>query len=411
MTSTLPYLTSPPATHPSNSDHKKLRSACDSCHQCKVKCSGGSPCFRCTSKGLNCRYGYQNRAGKPKGSKNRKTLEREHQLRMEWLTSQLRDANGGLGNLNIDLSDPTTLLPSPFFQSTRWKQGHMLPQSSVQPTPANQCIKSTEHESECLPTPQGLDTWTMDLGPIAQTPRESTSESLEAFTTPISITGGGETYLRQLSDPTTPISFGFPSPHARLDGTGDPCACVQTQAVNISTLHQLTCRDRSDRFDLAMKSITSTLETCEKFVVCEACDKSVASILLTLSAIELIFTLFEQLTMNNRRLSPPEEEQRLIPCSLGDYKVTKEESQAIRNVLVKMTLSKGKQALNALQNLVNGSVDFLDESGPCEASQHDSNNANEPMLSGLSVTDRNYMTQCISRKNAALEVLMAAVAV
>ncbi|KAH3107094.1 hypothetical protein KXW11_005531 [Aspergillus fumigatus] len=160
-----------------------------------------------------------------------------------------------------------------------------------------------------------------------------------------------------------------------------------------------------------MKSITSTLETCEKFVVCEACDKSVASILLTLSAIELIFTLFEQLTMNNRRLSPPEEEQRLIPCSLGDYKVTKEESQAIRNVLVKMTLSKGKQALNALQNLVNGSVDFLDESGPCEASQHDSNNANEPMLSGLSVTDRNYMTQCISRKNAALEVLMAAVAV
>lgn len=122
MTSTLPYLTSPPATHPSNSDHKKLRSACDSCHQCKVKCSGGSPCFRCTSKGLNCRYGCQNRAGKPKGSKNRKTLEREHQLRMEWLTSQLRDANGGLGNLNIDLSDPTTLLPSPFFQSTRWKQ-------------------------------------------------------------------------------------------------------------------------------------------------------------------------------------------------------------------------------------------------------------------------------------------------
>lgn len=122
MTSTLPYLTSPKTTQQSNSDHKKLRSACDSCHQCKVKCSGGSPCFRCTSKGLNCRYGYQNRAGKPKGSKNRKTLEREHQLRMEWLTSQLRDANGELGNLNIDLSDSTTLLPSPYFPSSRWKQ-------------------------------------------------------------------------------------------------------------------------------------------------------------------------------------------------------------------------------------------------------------------------------------------------
>ncbi|GFF96681.1 hypothetical protein IFM53868_08667 [Aspergillus udagawae] len=345
-------------------------------------------------------------AGKPKGSKNRKTVEREHQLRMEWLTSQLRDAHGELGNLNIDLSDPTTLLPSPFFSSSRWKQGHIPLQSSVQPTPANQCIESTEHENECLPTPQDLDTWAMDLAPILQTPRESTSESLEAFTTPVSFPG--DTYLRQLSDPTTPLSYGFPSPPARLDVTGDPCACVQTQAVNISTLHQLTCRDRSDRFDLALKSITSTLETCEKFITCAACDKSFSSILLTLSAIELIFTLFEQLTINNRRLAPPEEEQRLIPCSLGDYKVTKEEGQAIRNVLVKMTLSKGRQALDALQNLVNGSVDFVDDSRQCEAPRHDSN---EPMLRGLSVTDRDYMTQCISRKNAALEVLMAAVAV
>jgi hypothetical protein len=159
---------------------------------------------------------------------------------------------------------------------------------------------------------------------------------------------------------------------------------------------------------LALKSITSTLETCEKFITCAACDKSFSSILLTLSAIELIFTLFEQLTINNRRLAPPEEEQRLIPCSLGDYKVTKEEGQAIRNVLVKMTLSKGRQALDALQNLVNGSVDFVDDSRQCEAPRHDSN---EPMLRGLSVTDRDYMTQCISRKNAALEVLMAAVAV
>jgi hypothetical protein len=75
-----------------------------------------------------------------------------------------------------------------------------------------------------------------------------------------------------------------------------------------------------------------------------------------------------------------------------------------------MTLSKGRQALDALQNLVNGSVDFLGESGQCEASRHDSS-ANEPMLRGLSVTDRDYMTQCISRKNAALEVLMAAVAI
>ncbi|KAL5365585.1 hypothetical protein BJX96DRAFT_159368 [Aspergillus floccosus] len=407
MSSTLPYLTSPTSTPRSVSDHKKLRSACDACHQCKVKCSGGSPCFRCTTKGLCCRYGYQNRAGKPKGSKNRKTLEREHQLRMEWLTSQLRDANGGLGDMNIDLT-ASTLLPSPSFQPSDWKQGHVSLQSSIQPTPADQCIKSTEHESECLPSPHALDTWTMDLAPVLQTPRESTSDSFEGFTTPISLTD--DAYLRQLTDTSTPRAHESPSPDARLDRAEDPCPCVQTQAVNISTLHQLTCRNMSNRFDLAMKSITSTLETCEKFIACNACDKSFSSILLTLSAIELIFKLFEQLTKNNRGLSPPED-QRLVPCSLGDYKVTREEGQAIRNVLVKMTLSKGRQTLDALQNLVDRSGDSADQHGQPEAPRHDCNGNLEPMLHGLSLTDRDYMTQCIGRKNAALEILMAAVVV
>lgn len=407
MTSTHPYLTSPTSTQRSASDHKKLRSACDACHQCKVKCSGGSPCFRCTTKGLLCRYGYQNRAGKPKGSKNRKTLEREHQLRMEWLTSQLREADDGLGDMNIDLSAPT-LLPSPPFQPSRWKQGHVHLQSSVQPTAGDQCIKSTEHENECLTSPHALDTWTMDLAPMLQTPRESTSGGFEGFTTPISLTD--DTYLRQLTDTTTPRAHETPSPDACLGRAEDPCPCVQSQAVNISTLHRLTCRNMPDRFDLVMKSISSTLETCERFIACDACDKSFSAILLTLSAIELIFKLFEQLTTDNRGLSPPED-QRVVPCSLGDYKVTREEGQAIRNVLVKMTLSKGRQTLDALLNLVNGPNDLGSEPGQREAPRHDCNGNSEPVLNGLSLTDRDYMTQCIGRKNAALEILMAAVVV
>lgn len=109
MTSAFPYMTNSSPSKRSNTDQKKLRSACDSCHQCKVKCSGGSPCFRCTSKGLTCRYGYQNRAGKPKGSKNRRTLEREHQMRMERLSSQLQDTSREVGSINMDLLDPSIL--------------------------------------------------------------------------------------------------------------------------------------------------------------------------------------------------------------------------------------------------------------------------------------------------------------
>ncbi|KAL1963680.1 hypothetical protein VTN77DRAFT_7884 [Rasamsonia byssochlamydoides] len=51
---------------------KKVRSACDTCHNAKMKCSGGSPCAACSSSGYQCRYSVSNRLGRPKGAKNKK---------------------------------------------------------------------------------------------------------------------------------------------------------------------------------------------------------------------------------------------------------------------------------------------------------------------------------------------------
>lgn len=63
-------------------DTPKLRTACENCRQSKVKCnlSGKSVCTRCLRHGLQCQYGYANRSGKPKGSKNRATLRKLGQL-------------------------------------------------------------------------------------------------------------------------------------------------------------------------------------------------------------------------------------------------------------------------------------------------------------------------------------------
>ena len=55
---------------------KKLRAACDRCHQAKTKCSGGSPCQSCAAARLSeqCQYSFTTRTGRPKGAKNKKTL-------------------------------------------------------------------------------------------------------------------------------------------------------------------------------------------------------------------------------------------------------------------------------------------------------------------------------------------------
>lgn len=84
-------------------DAPKLRTACENCRQSKVKCnlSGKNACTRCLRHGLECQYGFANRSGKPKGSKNRATLRKLGQLQEEKPGCRLgsRQARGPVANM------------------------------------------------------------------------------------------------------------------------------------------------------------------------------------------------------------------------------------------------------------------------------------------------------------------------
>ena len=49
----------------------RLRSACDACHQLKVRCSGCLPCKGCTESGRSCLYRMSSRLGRPPGVKKK----------------------------------------------------------------------------------------------------------------------------------------------------------------------------------------------------------------------------------------------------------------------------------------------------------------------------------------------------
>lgn len=55
---------------------RKLRTACDICHQAKMKCSGGTPCQGCRGSDHDCIYSVSKRIGRPKGTKNKRTADR-----------------------------------------------------------------------------------------------------------------------------------------------------------------------------------------------------------------------------------------------------------------------------------------------------------------------------------------------
>ena len=62
---------------------KKLRTACDICHQAKMKCSGGTPCQGCRGSDHECIYSVSKRIGRPKGTKNKRTTDRTSRQQSE----------------------------------------------------------------------------------------------------------------------------------------------------------------------------------------------------------------------------------------------------------------------------------------------------------------------------------------
>lgn len=111
---------------------KKFRCACDQYHRAKIKCSGGKPCTGCINSGSWCVYRESNRAGRPKGTNNKRTLElnRQHQVdsgnRADSKTAT-KKSGGGCDNAitNGNMTDNVTI-PST-------SASHLLPQST-QPT-------------------------------------------------------------------------------------------------------------------------------------------------------------------------------------------------------------------------------------------------------------------------------------
>lgn len=69
-------MSTPPDRETNKQLSKKLRTACDICHQAKMKCSGGTPCQGCRGSDHDCIYSVSKRIGRPKGTKNKRTADR-----------------------------------------------------------------------------------------------------------------------------------------------------------------------------------------------------------------------------------------------------------------------------------------------------------------------------------------------
>jgi len=84
---------------------KRLRTACDICHQAKLRCSKGNPCSGCGDSGYKCSYSISNRIGRPKGTRNKRTLER---MSRNLSDNELEQASNKAPDTGVRVQEPAT---------------------------------------------------------------------------------------------------------------------------------------------------------------------------------------------------------------------------------------------------------------------------------------------------------------
>ncbi|KAL4998927.1 hypothetical protein BDV10DRAFT_194041 [Aspergillus recurvatus] len=91
---------------------KRLRRACNACHRMKLRCSGTNPCARCQDTGNECAYAFVAKLGKPRGSRNKKTIERERE-RQRQESAAASEHGDGDGEGVTRSSSPSSPSPPP----------------------------------------------------------------------------------------------------------------------------------------------------------------------------------------------------------------------------------------------------------------------------------------------------------
>lgn len=280
----------------------KLRSACDACHEAKVRCTGGTPCVHCKNHRHDCHYSVAARIGKPKGSRNRKTLAR---LREAALNSA--GATSEPSAFPMSAAYPATTTSAPFSApatTTEWDISSYgvsplsLLLSCISLQTANQLLQQGQYASYAWISPQPIPTppESVDMGcknlPLHHdhiVSQASHSPSLHSVT---SMSHPGDIYSADHGSPGYAASF-----------QSAACGCFHWQTSTVASLQALKSQGamaQHDVFDESMQCMDATFSACHRTASCPSCEKDSSLILFLIASLQMAvdqleFLLFAQL--------------------------------------------------------------------------------------------------------------------
>ncbi|KAL1965337.1 hypothetical protein VTN77DRAFT_5774 [Rasamsonia byssochlamydoides] len=339
-------------------DKPRLRSACDSCRQSKVKCSGGSTCLRCNKQGVPCKYSLASRAGKPKGSRNKATLKK-----LEELQEKIQQKMHSNRNTTIEATSQFWHSFKPSASTSSYvnygeednyyqtSYDGLVPSSDVewgsqgsldfQAQPIQTPIISSRGSPYSSPLPTGPDEFFLSdatrtdpepLIRLTELPHPSPSLSLYAC----SPTQDMASSLNSLTESST---------------SRESCDCFESQAASLNQLYNLDRDMAMWRFDLSIQAVNASLAACQKFLHCQLCRKECANLLVSISTLDLLFRVFRQLLSRDVSQDDPFlDDSCSIRC--GQYSVPREEGALVRSFLIHRMLNRSKEMLAAMREVV-----------------------------------------------------------
>ncbi|OCL02658.1 hypothetical protein AOQ84DRAFT_392810 [Glonium stellatum] len=386
---------------------RKLRSACDACHSAKIRCSGGGvPCTRCERDGVQCHYSYRANLGKPKGSLNKKTLERlrrnaEQQSTTKTPENQADNTpnnqfSGSTGNADCDrtfsVCNPMTTLSSIAPQ-----QQTPLSPASLDDILGNNLIGQPGSSAfPDLPTFEGTipdfsDSILPQFSPGIPSPQTSHScpkaqpaggesddsdsedddsedeaKKLEAFNIFASACTRKSQHPPSLF-PSRHDSFHFPNTmpfpatpdsHPRTRMGSFSCNCFQTFTDQLCQLRAVE-QSQYSGMDTMLNHTQLTLASVSQFLQCSSCSTDTQAFFLA------SMLLSNTLRLNDTMIRPPGTPCPQLEIRIGNYNASSQLSEVVKTVLVSSELGKLKVLLETFGRKVDclqgepAYVDFL----------------------------------------------------
>ncbi|KAI0130234.1 hypothetical protein BJ170DRAFT_307253 [Xylariales sp. AK1849] len=272
----------------SDTGTRRLRRACNLCHQMKLRCTGTNPCARCQDTGCECVYALAAKLGKPKGARNKKTLQRL-QNKEQATTETASPERTAPSPPNSQINSPTCFEPETDITVVDWDSLLSGPMTN---SDTDTLFRFDEPDSAISMS---------EVDPMVgwHTPGNNIfKSSSDSLSPPLTRKDTSEAWFQQMgTGADDPMSiFELSEESKQHEHHASACNCLRLQFESICHLKSMEKEQLILRSDTDFATTFNALATSLNLLNCTRCQSDRETIEIIIMAVGLVFRRLQSLT-------------------------------------------------------------------------------------------------------------------